>query len=982
MLTADENELEIFLGLVDTGLGTARHRLEPCARRRGVGRGGVAIGRACQSDAARELGDHAVRPGMAKGNQKTRVAHSDPDHGPSTAAGETDTLFYLRTKYSLLGKAEWWWLMDESLGEIHRRLETENFVVIDGFVPRDTTRELRNEIKKAHEAGHLTPGVLAGGKAGDTAQYTMKDVRGDHVGWFDGTETMTPSPGSDPLWQRLPDAMKRADTLVNELGNLGGEAKHVSSRSKAMCSVYPGAGARYVRHVDNPEKNGRLLTALLYLNPNWEQGDGGELRVFRCLRPDGADAGTFSDCDGNSLAVADGFSTYERVGDKGGNDFDKKTEVIAGPKDVAEGVRDVVTLRGGDDEDDDETKNKNKKKPVRLTDVAPLGGRLVLFKSDARVPHEVLASVKQRYAVTLWYFHAEEVKAARGGASRVTDEERLAQEEKIKKEIESMTLKYGGKDAASTPVVRTRSNQHSAWSAVTVTASNQNQKRLPPLPTVTAPTEVVWEDTYGSPPILVVRVALPAGTKASACSAEVEVLDPKSSRLVLRAPGGLPGDTYVELPQGADHDTVAVTLVKKPERALVVRVACPGSVVETVGVSRDDAKLEARTTLRGNEMVLPATQSESESDDDTSGNTKDCVGVGGMLHWSSETAFTPLPPLPTRFGKKTITRGVDLAGAVDWDDFATTRWCLAGADHERPTLTAHALDGLSFPITLAWATQQPAVAAAIHDAKLRGANSAADVRFAAAAAGVDDNATLGDGDLTLPPLTVLIAGASARTEQFLLEHTEYWNEFVVASPGSSGGAHLAFVGPDVDARKNTLRRLTSTLTASLHLTTVGAYLNRLGPTAPVLVIGFNTGLGGGGGDLARAWAPDLVQILTRKNTPFVLTCANEFADLTGERCVFKAIGARFIVDPVPNPFQAYTHAIGESAGVERDKNKTVSLEDKKQSSCANSFAYAVLGFEKGKGPEAGLRDDQLYALACRAAERAAGKAWDALGMRR
>jgi hypothetical protein len=246
-----------------------------------------------------------------------------------------------------------------------------------------------------------------------------------------------------------------------------------------------------------------------------------------------------------------------------------------------------------------------------------------------------------------------------------------------------------------------------------------------------------------------------------------------------------------------------------------------------------------------------------------------------MLHWSSETAFTPLPPLPTRFGKKTITRGVDLAGAVDWDDFATTRWCLAGADHERPTLTAHALDGLSFPITLAWATQQPAVAAAIHDAKLRGANSAADVRFAAAAAGVDDNATLGDGDLTLPPLTVLIAGASARTEQFLLEHTEYWNEFVVASPVSSGGAHLAFVGPDVDARK-----------------------------------------------------------------------------------------------------------IGESAGVERDKNKTVSLEDKKQSSCANSFAYAVLGFEKGKGPEAGLRDDQLYALACRAAERAAGKAWDALGMRR
>ena len=46
-----------------------------------------------------------------------------------------------------------------------------------------------------------------------------------------------------------------------------------------MCTVYPGAGARYVRHVDNPDGNGRLLTALLYLNPEWEEGDGGDVRM-------------------------------------------------------------------------------------------------------------------------------------------------------------------------------------------------------------------------------------------------------------------------------------------------------------------------------------------------------------------------------------------------------------------------------------------------------------------------------------------------------------------------------------------------------------------------------------------------------------------------------------------------------------------------------------------------------------------------------
>ena len=39
----------------------------------------------------------------------------------------------------------------------------------------------------------------------------------------------------------------------------------------------------------------------------------------------------------------------------------------------------------------------------RLSDVAPLANRLVLFWSDARVPHEVLPSHADRYAVSIWY---------------------------------------------------------------------------------------------------------------------------------------------------------------------------------------------------------------------------------------------------------------------------------------------------------------------------------------------------------------------------------------------------------------------------------------------------------------------------------------------------------------------------------------------------------------------------------------------------
>jgi hypothetical protein len=129
----------------------------------------------------------------------------------------------------------------------------------------------------------------------------MADVRGDHVGWFNGNE-------EGLGWEMLPTAMQRCDTLVNEIGVLGGEARHVKSRSKAMCAVYPGGGSRYIRHVDNPDKNGRLITALLYLNTEWEEGDGGELRLFRCLK-DRDDAKGFTDCDGRSLVGSNASSS-------------------------------------------------------------------------------------------------------------------------------------------------------------------------------------------------------------------------------------------------------------------------------------------------------------------------------------------------------------------------------------------------------------------------------------------------------------------------------------------------------------------------------------------------------------------------------------------------------------------------------------------------------------------------------------------------
>ena len=44
----------------------------------------------------------------------------------------------------------------------------------------------------------------------------------------------------------------------------------------------------------------------------------------------------------------------------------------------------------------------------QMCDVEPVLDRVVMFWSDFRVPHEVLASKSDRYACTIWYFDKEE----------------------------------------------------------------------------------------------------------------------------------------------------------------------------------------------------------------------------------------------------------------------------------------------------------------------------------------------------------------------------------------------------------------------------------------------------------------------------------------------------------------------------------------------------------------------------------------------
>uniref|UniRef100_A0A914RDN3 hypoxia-inducible factor-proline dioxygenase n=1 Tax=Parascaris equorum TaxID=6256 RepID=A0A914RDN3_PAREQ len=55
----------------------------------------------------------------------------------------------------------------------------------------------------------------------------------------------------------------------------------ISARSRAMVAIYPSNGTRYVKHVDNPLRDGRCVTSIYYSNENWNVNQhGGMLRLY------------------------------------------------------------------------------------------------------------------------------------------------------------------------------------------------------------------------------------------------------------------------------------------------------------------------------------------------------------------------------------------------------------------------------------------------------------------------------------------------------------------------------------------------------------------------------------------------------------------------------------------------------------------------------------------------------------------------------
>ncbi|XP_049645617.1 egl nine homolog 1 isoform X1 [Suncus etruscus] len=187
--------------------------------------------------------------------------------------------------------------------------------VVDDFLGKETGMQIGDEVRALHDTGRFTDGQLVSQK-----RDSSKDIRGDKITWIEGKE-----PGCETIGL----LMSSMDDLIRHCNGKLGNYK-INGRTKAMVACYPGNGTGYVRHVDNPNGDGRCVTCIYYLNKDWDaKVSGGVLRIF----PEGK---------------------------------------------------------------------------AQFADIEPKFDRLLFFWSDRRNPHEVQPAYATRYAITVWYFDADE----------------------------------------------------------------------------------------------------------------------------------------------------------------------------------------------------------------------------------------------------------------------------------------------------------------------------------------------------------------------------------------------------------------------------------------------------------------------------------------------------------------------------------------------------------------------------------------------
>lgn len=162
-------------------------------------------------------------------------------------------------------------------------LADKGWCALPGFLPPALTDSLAKEARALYRSGGMRP--AATGQGGERA--VRAGLRDDAIAWLEDD----PQSPAQRAYLALMEELRLAANRELQLGLFDLEAHFAR---------YP-AGARYRKHLDTFRHDGRrTLSVICYLNADWQEADGGKLRIYL----DEADPGRHVDIlpEGGTLA--------------------------------------------------------------------------------------------------------------------------------------------------------------------------------------------------------------------------------------------------------------------------------------------------------------------------------------------------------------------------------------------------------------------------------------------------------------------------------------------------------------------------------------------------------------------------------------------------------------------------------------------------------------------------------------------------------
>jgi SM-20-related protein len=155
-------------------------------------------------------------------------------------------------------------LTSDSIKPIADAMHAQGYAVVQGLLDAETVSALASE---CHSADLQTTAIGRG-----AGRAERSDIRGDRTQWLE-------KPAASAAQRSYFDAMDALRSGLNRELMLG------LDELEAHFAMYA-PGARYARHRDRfRDDDARVLSSVLYLNDDWQEIDGGALRLYLRDRP-------------------------------------------------------------------------------------------------------------------------------------------------------------------------------------------------------------------------------------------------------------------------------------------------------------------------------------------------------------------------------------------------------------------------------------------------------------------------------------------------------------------------------------------------------------------------------------------------------------------------------------------------------------------------------------------------------------------------